>query len=156
MEIKIFKPSYQPFVTEFFKECFKALEMEYDPLNRHITTTIVEKTYMQCGRCWCLVDNDKIYGTAAVKCLDKEKRICELKMMYVMPDLHGMGFGKALLKTAIRYAKCSGYEKIVLDSRLENARAIALYKKIGFKEIGRYNQNIYAEIFMEYDIKNIT
>lgn len=50
----------------------------------------------------------------------------------------GKGLGNRLMETVIEYAKNSGIEIIELAVRSDNERAIRLYEKHDFKEIGEY------------------
>jgi RimJ/RimL family protein N-acetyltransferase len=49
----------------------------------------------------------------------------------------GMGIGKALVGLAIEHAEKNGITRIGLKVRTDNARAITLYRKIGFENEGR-------------------
>jgi ribosomal protein S18 acetylase RimI-like enzyme len=52
--------------------------------------------------------------------------------MGVLSEFQGQGVGKALIVAAIEKAKEIGLTRIELVVREENARAIALYKHVGF------------------------
>ena len=66
---------------------------------------------------------------------------CELKRLYVRPEFHGKGLGRALMDRAINDATEIGYETMILDTlrRLEGAGK--LYQRLGFTEIEPYNVN---------------
>ena len=49
----------------------------------------------------------------------------------------GMGIGTAFLRTLIREAAARGYEMMELRAMASNKRALHLYEKMGFREIGR-------------------
>lgn len=49
----------------------------------------------------------------------------------------GQGIGYALTAACIDCARQAGYLQLELDVVADNARAIALYKKLGFVEYGR-------------------
>jgi RimJ/RimL family protein N-acetyltransferase len=52
-----------------------------------------------------------------------------------------MGIGEAMMKTAIEHARKEGKLEIIhLGVRRENVNAIALYKKLGFEEIGVFKR----------------
>ncbi|MFL5814403.1 MAG: GNAT family N-acetyltransferase [Bdellovibrionia bacterium] len=58
--------------------------------------------------------------------------------MSVMPPWRSQGLGEILLKSVIEWAKGNpSLEKLELHVLSSNARAIALYSKLGFKEEGR-------------------
>ena len=59
------------------------------------------------------------------------------------PGWQGMGVGRALLGSLIEWAKAApGVEKIELHVRSSNERAQALYRKMGFNEMGRWRRRI--------------
>jgi len=73
----------------------------------------------------------------------------------VLKEFWGMGVGTHMMNALIDFAKNSdNIELIHLGVRADNTNAIALYKKFGFQEIGRYpkfskiNGKYYDEILM--------
>lgn len=56
----------------------------------------------------------------------------------VEKEYWGKGIGSALLKTMIDFARENGFSVISLEVRSDNARAIALYEKFGFRKIGHF------------------
>lgn len=86
----------------------------------------------------------KIVGHAFLEPLHL-KSICHVAQLSIGVH-HGWqekGIGTALMKELIAWAKQSmTVEKIELNVRASNSRAIALYKKIGFVEEGRLKNRI--------------
>lgn len=97
------------------------------------------------GCFWCLFHNHVLIVTVAVRILDFENKIYELKRMFVLPDYQGKGYGRQLLKHAIDYSKEQKFDSICLDTRNDLAIAQYMYKKYGFKQIDKYNNNEYAD-----------
>ena len=149
MQLLKFTKDMQQQVIQFFEKSFAALGWGYSPNGRHIDTSDVENHYMQNGCFWCLFDNHVLIGTVAIRIIDYENKILELKRMFVLPDYQGNGYGRQLLKHAIDYAKEQKYNSICLDTRNELATAQHLYKKYGFKQIDKYNNNEYADVYFE-------
>lgn len=54
----------------------------------------------------------------------------------------GAGIGKIMLETILDVAKKCGYEQAELEVIATNEDAIALYEKLGFKEYGRFPDNM--------------
>jgi len=54
--------------------------------------------------------------------------------LIVESHLHGQGLGKKFVDFAIREAARLGYKRIELDVHEENAAAVHIYKKAGFKK----------------------
>ena len=55
----------------------------------------------------------------------------------VAPEQQGHGHGRRLLRALIQLARTRGAQRIFLEVRPSNRRAIALYDMEGFNEIGR-------------------
>ena len=104
---------------------------------------------MHCGCFRCLWDDSVLVGTAALRVMDAEDGVAELKRMSVLPEYQGRGCGRLLLNHAIGYAKEQRYSRICLDTRRELSAAQHLYRSSGFTEIERYNDNERAELFFE-------
>lgn len=54
----------------------------------------------------------------------------------VDPDGRGMGIGKQLMTEMMTWLRLRGAGRIYLEVRTDNVAAIALYRKLGFTEIG--------------------
>jgi ribosomal protein S18 acetylase RimI-like enzyme len=61
----------------------------------------------------------------------------ELFALYVRSDLQGQGVGKALMDAAFLHERLKRARNVWLDVWDENARAIGLYTRYGFKPAGR-------------------
>lgn len=61
---------------------------------------------------------------------------CHILNICVNPPYQGKGYGEALLTHALKQAKTEGASIAFLEVRRSNARALTLYKKLGFVEVG--------------------
>lgn len=94
---------------------------------------------------------NEVAGTVALKRVND--KVFEFTKMAVDEKFRGKKVGQALAEAAIEKAKKKGADKIILYSNTILAPAIALYKKIGFKEIpvdGPYKR---SNIKMELPLK---
>jgi putative acetyltransferase len=67
--------------------------------------------------------------------------VAEVKRLYVRGAFRRFGLGEQLMRAAIAAARDAGYETVRLDTLPFMAPAIALYARLGFVRIPRYNDN---------------
>ncbi|WP_182277592.1 GNAT family N-acetyltransferase [Granulicella sp. 5B5] len=72
----------------------------------------------------------------------------ECKRLYVAPAFRGHRLANLLMDAAESTARTAGYHWLYLDSAAEFTTAIALYRRRGYLEIPRFNDNPQATIFM--------
>ena len=90
-------------------------------------------------------------GCGALRLL--EPGIGEIKRMWISPDARGMGLGRRLLVELERVAKRRRMHAIRLDTNASLAEALGLYRSAGYREIGRFNDNPYAQHWFEKALK---
>ncbi len=77
--------------------------------------------------------------------------ICEMKRLYLRPQLRGRGLGRTLAETVIAEARLIGYRKMRLDTvNPVMPNAVAMYRRLGFVEIEPYRSNpMEGALYME-------
>jgi ribosomal protein S18 acetylase RimI-like enzyme len=77
-----------------------------------------------------------------------------MKRLYVRPQFRGSGLGRLLAERVIADAKSMGYRKMRLDTvEPKMKKAVALYRALGFREIGSYRPNpIEGAMYMELEL----
>jgi DNA-binding MarR family transcriptional regulator/GNAT superfamily N-acetyltransferase len=73
----------------------------------------------------------------------------EIKRMWVHPEWRGAGLGSRLLRHLESVAVELGYQTVRLDTNGTLTDAIALYERAGYRRIARYNDNPYAQVWLE-------
>lgn len=82
-----------------------------------------------------------------VKRLDEER--CEIKKMYVVPELRGQGVARALLRELENVARRLGYPVARLDTGPRQGNAEGLFRDEGYAEVPDFNGNPVAVFWGE-------
>ena len=90
---------------------------------------------------------DEVVACGGVQWLDD--RTAEIKRMWVHDRCRGMGVGRRLLEALEAEAVEAGRVRVVLDTNGVLGEAIAMYRRLGYVDIDRYNDNPYAQHWFE-------
>ncbi|MCI5046851.1 MAG: GNAT family N-acetyltransferase [Aquisalinus sp.] len=71
----------------------------------------------------------------------EDRKICEMKRMYVQAAGRGHGIGRAMVAEVLGLARNAGYEAMRLDTLSRLKAALHLYQEAGFLEITAYYEN---------------
>jgi DNA-binding MarR family transcriptional regulator/GNAT superfamily N-acetyltransferase len=96
------------------------------------------------------IDEDPV-GCGALKVIGEG--IGEIKRMWVAPTARGLGIAQRLLDTLEQHAIDLHLHTVRLDTNRTLTEARALYVRNGYREIGRYNDNPYADHWFEKRLK---
>jgi ribosomal protein S18 acetylase RimI-like enzyme len=73
----------------------------------------------------------------------------ECKRLYVLPTHRGRGLAHLLMDAAEAQARAAGFTHIYLDSAADFTAALALYRRRGYREVPRFNDNPQATVFLQ-------
>lgn len=111
----------------------------------------LEKYAPPQGRLYIALWDGVPSGCAALRGLEEDT--CEMKRLYVRPGNRGRHIGGALVERLIADARDIGYRHMRLDTFPFMESAIRLYRRYGFYDIPRYNDNpALTALFMQLDL----
>lgn len=59
----------------------------------------------------------------------------KLNKLYLLPELHGLGLGRAMIERACEVARALGASEIFLQVNKRNERALRAYERAGFRRV---------------------
>lgn len=95
-----------------------------------------------------IIEDGRIIGTGGLRRL--EEGVGEIKRLWLLFEYHGQGLGYQIMKRLFAVAREKGYQKVRLcTSPKYQQRAFDFYRKLGFYEIPRYNDDP-DDVSLEY------
>jgi ribosomal protein S18 acetylase RimI-like enzyme len=109
--------------------------------------TAADIAHLQLGFFLAELDGT-LAGCVLLRPLPSVPAATECKRLYVATQFRGYGLAGKLMDAAEAHARRVGLDWIYLDSRAEMTTAIAMYRRRGYEEIKRFNDNAEAAIFL--------
>jgi ribosomal protein S18 acetylase RimI-like enzyme len=137
--------------TEDFPQVFALLRSYYEEWNvwQRDDEAAVRKAFGSAPLGYFLAEIDgQPAGCVQIKPLPALPDAVECKRLFVMPAFRGHRLAGTLMDAAESAARAAGYRWVYLDSADEFVTAIALYRRRGYEQTERYNDNAQATIFL--------
>jgi RimJ/RimL family protein N-acetyltransferase len=84
------------------------------------------------------VEGDRVIGWCDITPKERATmRHCGVLGMGLLPEYRGRGLGRRLMNQALDAARAFGLARVELTVRVDNLRALALYRQLGFEVEGR-------------------
>ncbi|MBD3919078.1 GNAT family N-acetyltransferase [Paenibacillus sp. PR3] len=148
-----YNTSDQNQLEKFMETMYLSRGYVFDPEGSHSDIRSIELLYFHTGGgFWLLKEGQSVIGTICLKGIDSKNRIGEIKRFFVLPEYQNKGYGKSMMCQIIEFAKQAGFKMLRLDTEKQSYKAISVFRSFGFYEIPKYNDNDFAEIFMELSI----
>ena len=110
-----------------------------------------EEYILQPGGCILLAEtDDHVVGTCAL--IRMPEGSYELAKMAVSPRVQGQGVGLLLGEAAIQRVRDLGGQRVYLESNSKLAPALALYRKLGFRDLAQPNPSPYARADVQMEL----
>lgn len=129
----------------YYAELGRRFEAGFDPQagnNFDIAEMTPPKGHFVVAR----MDGEAV-GCGALKLL--EPGIGEVKRVWTAPSARGCGVARKVMEALEGLARGAGLALVRLDTNRALTEAHALYRRLGYREIERYNDNPYADHWFE-------
>ena len=95
------------------------------------------------GACMIVAENAGILGYGLVL-MRRDSASARIYSIAIQPQNHKQGLGKKLIQRCEELARRGGRGRMVLEVRVDNGAAIALYEKLGYRRFG-IKRNYYED-----------
>jgi len=107
--------------------------LEPDPSATDADLEDIEANYLQRGGLFEVIEDPDGNLVGSVGVFPIDENICELRKMYFVPAIRGLGLGGYVLERAINEAKELGFRRMVLETSSKLLAANRLYLHFGFQ-----------------------
>lgn len=141
-EVEATEPRLSDCQKQYFAEISERFAVSFDPYAG-------EGEDLDKGRQWHFLAylDEKLCGCGSLR--DLGTGIAEVKRVWSDKSVRGMGIGTQLMDRLESVAQKEGFLAVRLDTNHTLGEAQAMYRKRGFVEIERYNDNPFADHFFE-------
>ncbi|MCU0856823.1 MAG: GNAT family N-acetyltransferase [Pontiellaceae bacterium] len=150
-DIADYQPSDQENLIRFFRNVFSEMGFGFDLTSKDQDLTRIPNEYQAGGGLFLMAkEEDLIVGTIGLRRVNDATY--ELKRFYVLKTHRQNGIGSHLLSKVIEHVNRHIGACIRLDTSRRSPEAVSLFGAYGFVETERFNDDPFAEIFMELKI----
>jgi len=107
-------------------------QLPFDLSSKDVDLKDIEISYLHPGGMFEVIEDKhgRLLGTYGLFPLNNST--CELRKMYFLPEIRGIGLGREALQRAVGHARRLDFKLIVLKTITVLERAIHLYTRFGF------------------------
>ena len=115
--------------------------LPFEPDSKDADLADIEGMYFRRGGVFEVIQNQSGKLLGAYGLFPLNDITCELRKMYFLPEIRGLGLGREVLERAVNHARRLGFKTITLETIGVLERAIALYQRFGFVPVKMEHPN---------------
>lgn len=138
--IEAIRPEWDGAICEIIKKIgaeYGAVGDGFGPSDAEVTA--MSRHYAPEARSLYLIARvgDRVVGGGGVASFYGSRETCELRKLFLLPEVRGLGAGRALAEKCLAFAVSQGYARCYLDTLSTMKAAISLYEKLGFAPLAK-------------------
>jgi GNAT superfamily N-acetyltransferase len=135
-------------LTRYAEELNRRSARTFDPSTG--ATASPEELRPPAGAFFVAYGDGEPVGCGAVK--HHADAPAEIKRMWLAPEARGLGLGRRLLEALERCAREAGASMARIETNRDLGEAVALYTTTGWREVAPFNDEPYADLWLEKDL----
>ncbi len=136
-------------LSEYARELNRRSRRTFDPTVG--ATVTADETRPPAGRFFVAYLHGEPVGCGAVK--HPPAAPAHLKRMWISPEVRGLGVGRRLLTTLEDCARDAGASTARIETNSDLTEALALYTATGWESVDAFNQEPYADRWLEKQLR---
>lgn len=116
---------------------------QFEALSAKIVAKFIQHLNPKRERCWIAEKDGEVVGSVFL--VAQTKALSKLRLLYVEPSARGLGIGSRLVAECLRFARQAGYKKMVLWTQSDLDAARHIYKKAGFRVVGKKRHHSFSK-----------
>ncbi|MBF2014006.1 MAG: GNAT family N-acetyltransferase [Rivularia sp. T60_A2020_040] len=131
--IREWKPCDRDFAAELVSSVLSEYGLGWERDGADQDVLQVEDYYLsKGGEFWVIEYQGEVVGTGAYYPIERGKKAVEIRKMYLLPKVRGLGLGKYLLQQLEAAISCRGFQEIWIETASVLSEAVKLYESNGY------------------------
>jgi putative acetyltransferase len=132
-DLRDYSPGDEEEVFRIVQKVLAGYGLSTNPEETDADLRDIRASYLSDGGAFRILEYDgRIVGSYGL--YPTTRQSCELRKMYLLPQLKGRGLGKKMMDDAFRVAKDLGFVEMTLETNSCLKEALGLYRKYGFTD----------------------
>ncbi len=118
-------------------------DAQFEALVAGIVAQFVQRLDPKRERCWIAEQRGEVVGSVFL--VARSKTVAQLRLLLVEPNARGSGLGTRLVSECVRFARQTGYRKVMLWTQSELRAARRLYEAAGFRRVRKEKNHSFGK-----------